>query len=95
MNILITGAAGYIGSVITEELVKEGDSVFALDNLQQGHREAVSAEAEYVQADLGNSEELEQVFHRYQIDAVMHLAAESIVRHSMTDPGKFFQNNVI
>lgn len=95
MNILITGAAGYIGSVITEELVKEGDSVIALDNLQQGHREAVSAEAEYVQADLGNSEELGQVFHRYQIDAVMHLAAESIVRHSMTDPGKFFQNNVI
>lgn len=59
MSILVTGAAGYIGSVITEELVKGENSVIALDNLQQGHREAVSGEAEYVQADLGNPEEIE------------------------------------
>ena len=95
MNILVTGAAGYIGSILTEELVKEGNFVIALDNLQQGHREAVSPEAEFVQADLGNPEEVDPVFHRFQIDAVMHLAAESIVAHSMTDPGKFFRNNVI
>ncbi|MFC2048357.1 UDP-glucose 4-epimerase GalE [Chloroflexota bacterium] len=94
MSILVTGAAGYIGSVLTEELVREGNSVIALDNLQQGHREAVSAEAEYVQADLGNPEQVEQVFYRYQIDTVMHLAAESIVTHSMTNPRKFFRNNV-
>jgi len=95
LNILVTGAAGYIGSVLTEELVKEGNSVIALDNLQQGHRKAISPEAEFIQADLGNAKELEQVFHQYKIDAVIHLAAESIVAESMTDPGKFFGNNVI
>ena len=58
MNILVTGAAGYIGSVITAELIKEGHSVVALDNLRQGHQEAVEPEAVFVPADLGNSEEL-------------------------------------
>ena len=94
MNILVTGAAGYIGSVVTEELAKEGNFVVALDNLQQGHRQAVSPEAEFVQGDLANSEELKHIFHKYQIDAVVHLAAESIVPHSITNPGKFFQTNV-
>ncbi|HJX69748.1 MAG TPA: NAD-dependent epimerase/dehydratase family protein, partial [Dehalococcoidia bacterium] len=55
VNILVTGAAGYIGSVVTEELLKEGNRVIALDNLQQGHREAVAPEAIFIQADLGNS----------------------------------------
>jgi len=95
LNILVTGAAGYIGSAVTEELVKRENFVIALDNLQQGHRQAVSPKAEFVQADLANSEELEQVFLRYKIDAVVHLAADSIVSDSMTNPQKFFQNNVI
>lgn len=95
MNILVTGAAGYIGSVTTAELTKGGNSVIALDNLQQGHRQAVSPKAEFVQADLANSEEVEQVFLRHKIDAVIHLAAESIVTESITDPQKFFQSNVI
>ena len=95
MNILVTGAAGYIGSVLTEELVREGNSVVALDNLQQGHREAVTPEAEFIQADLGAQALLGQVFQNYQIEAVMHLAADSIISQSMTDPAKFFKNNVI
>jgi len=48
MNILVTGAAGYIGSIVTEELLKEGHQVIALDNLQQGHREAVAPEAIFI-----------------------------------------------
>ena len=95
MNILVTGAAGYVGSVVTEELAKAGDFVIALDNLRQGHREAIDPGAVFVQADLGNLEELEGVFRRYQIAAVMHLAADSLVEHSMTDPRRYFQNNVI
>ena len=95
MNILVTGAAGYIGSITTEQLLKEGDFVIAVDNLKQGHREAVSPEATFIQADLGDLEQLDEVFRRYQIDIVIHLAAESIVTHSMTNPEKFFQNNVI
>lgn len=95
MNILVTGAAGYIGSVVTEEIIREGNSVVALDNLKQGHREAVSPEATFIQADLADLEKLDELFRHYQIDMVIHLAAESIVTHSLTDPGKFFQNNVI
>ena len=95
MNVLVTGAGGYIGSVVTEKLVEEGNFVIALDNLQQGHRDAVIAEAEFVQVDLGNSEELEHVFRQCKIDSVVHLAAESIVSLSMTDPKQFFRNNVI
>ena len=95
MNILVTGAAGYIGSVVTEELTREGNFVVALDNLKQGHREAVVPEAVFVQADLADLEELDEVFRHYRIDVVIHLAAESIVTHSMTDPREFFQNNVI
>ncbi len=95
MHVLVTGAAGYVGSIVTEELVKQGYSVIALDNLQQGHRKAVAPEAVFIQADLGNLEELDSAFRRHQIEAVMHLAAESIVEYSTTDPKRFFQNNVI
>ena len=95
MNILVTGAAGYIGSIVTEKLIQEGNSVIALDNLTQGRREAVIPEAIFIQAELADSEKLEQVFSRYSIDSVIHLAAESLVGDSMTDPKRYFQNNVI
>lgn len=95
MNVLVTGAAGYIGSIVTEELVREGNHAVALDNLKQGHRNAIAPEAIFIQTDLGNSEELEYVFGHYRIEAVMHLAAESTVEHSITDPRRYFQNNVI
>lgn len=95
MNILVTGSAGYIGSIVTEEIIREGNFVVALDNLKQGHREAVSPEVAFVHADLADLEKLDEVFRRYQIDVVIHLAAESIVTDSMTNPREFFQNNVI
>jgi len=95
MNVLVTGAAGYIGSVLTEELLKEGNLVVALDNLKQGSREAISSEASFIQADLCDSKRLEQVFQQHKIDTVIHLAADSIVSDSMTDPVKVFNNNVI
>lgn len=95
MNVLVTGAAGYIGSIVTEELVKEGNHVVALDNLKQGHREAVAPEAVFIQADLSNLEKLEYLFRHHQIESVMHLSAESTVEYSVTDPRRYFQNNVI
>jgi len=94
LNVLVTGGAGYIGSVITEELIKEGNSVVVIDNLQQGHREAVSPEAEFVQTDLADTEALDRVFRTHRIDVVVHMAAESIVPDSVTDPMKFFNNNI-
>jgi UDP-glucose 4-epimerase len=95
MNILVTGAAGYIGSIVTEELIKKGNSVIALDNLEQGHREAVVPEALFVHADLRDSEELEKVFRNYQIEAVVHLAAKALVGESMSYPESYFRTNVV
>jgi UDP-glucose 4-epimerase len=94
MNVLVTGAAGYIGSVVTERLLAEGHRVIALDNLGQGHREALGAEVDLVQADLCDSSALDDVFSGHEIDAVMHLAALSIVPHSVSNPQEYFQTNV-
>lgn len=95
MNILVTGAAGYIGSVVTDELIRRGDSVIALDNLEQGHREAINPQALFIQADLADLPGLEGTFHRYEIEAVVHLAANSLVGKSMKEPRQFFQNNIV
>ena len=94
MNILVTGGAGYIGSIITEKLVAKGHQVIVLDNLKQGHRAAVVPEAILVEADIGDRETLEDVFNRYFIEAVMHLAAVTSVEYSIVEPGRFFWNNV-
>jgi UDP-glucose 4-epimerase len=95
MDILVTGAAGYIGSIVTEQLLQEGNRAIALDNLQQGHREAVAPQAVFIEADLADSEALDKVFRQHPIEAVMHLAAETVVEYSMTDPGRFFRTNIV
>jgi UDP-glucose 4-epimerase len=95
MAILVTGGAGYIGSVLTEELVAQGHQVIVLDSLKQGHRAAVVPEATFIQVDLGDKEALEEVFRRHHIEIVMHLAADISVENSMIEPGKFFWNNVV
>jgi len=94
MNILVTGAAGYIGSVVTEVLIDQGHSVVALDNLQAGHREAVHPNAVFVQADLADTQALDQVFRDHDLDAVVHMAAEALVSVSMSNPRRFFSTNV-
>lgn len=95
MRVLVTGAAGYIGSVVAEELVAEGNLVVALDNLSKGHSEAVAPEAVFVQADVGDPGKIDEVLQRHRVEAVVHLAAESLVGESMTDPGKYFRSNVV
>jgi UDP-glucose 4-epimerase len=94
MKVLVTGGAGYVGSVVTEELVKKSYDVLVIDNLQYGHREAVPREAEFVQVDIGDPAALARVFQSNKIDAVIHMAADSIIERSMTDPIRCFQNNV-
>jgi UDP-glucose 4-epimerase len=95
MNVLVTGAAGYIGSVVTERLLAEGYRIIAMDNLGQGHRASLDAEIDFVLADLLNTSELDDVFSGHDIDAVMHLAALSIVPHSVSNPQEYFQTNVV
>jgi len=95
MNILVTGGVGYVGSIVTEELLHKGYRVIILDNLQQGHKEASLPEAEFVLADICEAQALEDIFHRFEIDAVMHMAAETVVEYSMTDPKRYFHNNIV
>lgn len=95
MVILVTGAAGYIGSICTEELLKKGYEVVAIDNLQEGHREAVHPDAVFYEGNCGNRAFLEEIFRKHPFDTVMHFAAEATVGISMTDPSLFFENNVV
>lgn len=94
MNILVTGGAGYIGSVLSEELVADGHRVVVYDNLYKGHRDAVHEAAIFVHADLLCTPVLMQVIREHDIDAVMHLAAESLVGESMTEPARYYRSNV-
>jgi UDP-glucose 4-epimerase len=94
MKVLITGGAGYIGSVAVEELIKSGHRVVVYDNLLQGHREAVPPEAIFVEADLADRERLHAVFEEHDIQAVMHFAAHSVVSFSMEEPLRFVSDNV-
>ena len=95
MRLLVTGGAGYVGSVVTEELIASGHSVTVIDNLNQGHREAVHQEVTYVEADLADCQALDSIFEGQEIHAVIHMAAETRVGHSMTDPRGTFHSNVV
>ena len=75
MNVLITGGAGYIGSVVTEDLVDQGHRVIVVDNLVRGNRAAVVPGAVFYQADIGDQDTLENIFQSHRVDAVLHLAS--------------------
>ncbi|MFC2164888.1 UDP-glucose 4-epimerase GalE [Acidobacteriota bacterium] len=94
MVILVTGGAGYIGSICVGELLKKGFEVVVIDNLQEGHREAVPPEAVFYEGNCGDRVVLEEIFQKFPVDTVMHFAAEATVGISMTDPRLFFENNV-
>lgn len=94
MKVLVTGAAGYIGSIVTERLVNHGHQVIAADNLQSGHRQSVHPQAIFEQGDLLDADWLKHLFKQHPIDAVFHLAAESLIDVSIKDPGRFFRSNV-
>lgn len=94
MKILVTGAAGYIGSVCSEVLVAKGHQVVALDNLVEGHRSAVPPEATFIQADLADREQIERAFSAHKIDAVMHFAGEALVAKSVREPSTFYAANI-
>ncbi len=94
MSILVTGAAGYIGSVCSEVLISRGMSVIALDSLLEGHRAAVPPGATFCQVDLADRAQLEAVFTKHKVDAVMHFAAEALVAKSVREPSIFYATNV-
>jgi len=93
MAILVTGGAGYIGSHTVAELLAKGEEVIVVDNLQQGHREALLGGKLYV-GDIRDKDFLDTVFKENPIEAVIHFAANSLVGESMQNPGKYYHNNV-
>jgi len=86
MNILVTGGAGYIGSVVVEELVRDGHEVTVYDNLSKGHRESVPASVEFVLGELLDSAKFTNTLQRRQIEALIHMAADSLVGESVENP---------
>ena len=93
MAVLICGGAGYIGSHTNKLLHKEGYETVVFDNLVYGHQEAVRW-GSFVKGDLNNTDELDAVFQKYDIEAVLHFAAFAYVGESVEDPEKYYINNV-
>ena len=94
MHILVTGGAGYIGSVVVEELIRQGEEVTVLDNLVQGHRAAVHPQAQFVLGDLADRQVLVDLFASHSFGAVMHFASHLRVGESMQRPFMYLGENV-
>lgn len=94
MAILVTGGAGYIGSHTVRQLSKQGKEVIVLDNLQKGHRHAVDRDRLII-GDISDKKLVTEVIKNYNVDSVIHFAADSIVGESMSNPSKYYNNNVI
>ena len=95
MRILVTGGAGYIGSVVVEELIAAGDRVIVYDNLSQGHAGAVHPQATLVVGDLADRAALDALFEAYQPEAVMHFASNTLVGESMQQPFRYLGDNIV
>lgn len=94
MNILVTGGAGYIGSHVVEELQKSGFTPIVYDNLSTGHVAAVPEDVQLVEGDIHDVTFTRHIMEQFNIDAVMHFAASSLVGESMENPAKYYFNNV-
>jgi UDP-glucose 4-epimerase len=94
MAILVTGGAGYIGSVTTEVLRARGEQVVVLDNLSRGHRAAVAPEVSFYEGNIGNRDLVTRIAREHNIDACIHFAAFAYVGESVSHPALYYENNV-
>lgn len=94
MSILVTGGAGYIGSHTVYKLIEQGNDVVVIDSLQTGYKQAIHPQARFYQGDIRDEKFLNDVFSKEEIEAVIHFAANSLVGESMTNPLKYYDNNV-
>ncbi len=94
MKILVTGGAGYIGSICVEQLINQGHTVTVFDNFTEGHRKAVDPRAALITGELQTRCDIEDALESVRPEAVMHFAANALVGESMTNPSKYFRNNV-
>ncbi len=94
MAILVTGGAGYIGSVAVEDLLRRGEQVIVIDNLVRGHREAVDPSVPFYKGDIGDKDLVRKILSEHAVDAAMHFSAFAYVGESVENPAKYFENNV-
>ncbi len=94
MNVLLTGGAGYIGSICTEELLNAGHQVTVYDDLSEGHRSAVDPRARFILGLPGQDGNILRAVQEARPEAILHFAANALVSESMANPGKYFRNNV-
>lgn len=95
MHILVTGGAGYIGSIVAEQAVAAGHAVTVVDNLSGGSRAAVPPESAFVEGDFADRDLLDRLFSAQPVDAVVHLAAEAAIAPSISDPARYFDANLV
>ena len=94
-NILITGGAGYIGSHVTEVLLKKYKKVFLLDNLSTGHRKLINKKAKFFKLDIHRKDKVREIIKKNKIDSIIHLAANLIIGEGQRKPKKYYKNNVL
>ncbi|MFN7141350.1 MAG: UDP-glucose 4-epimerase GalE [Limisphaerales bacterium] len=94
MNLFVTGGAGYIGSIFVEEAIKAGHKVTVFDSLVEGHRKSVDPAARFMEGNLGDREQTIAAIKEVKPEAIIHFAAYALVGESMTNPSKYFRNNV-
>ena len=94
MKVLVTGGAGYIGSITVEQLIKGGEEVVVFDNLYQGHRDAVHPDAAFVQGDLKDRAAIDAALAAHKPDAIMHFASYTLVGESMQHPFMYLGDNI-
>lgn len=92
-RVLVTGGAGYIGSIVTEQLLARNRQVVVLDDLSTGHREAIPEGAQFMRGGIGDRAALKEIFAA-PIEAIVHLAAFALVEESVANPDKYRANNV-
>ena len=95
MKVLVTGGAGYIGSITVERLVEHGASVVVFDNLYQGHRDAVHPDATFIHGDLADKAAVDEAISRYKPDGIMHFASYTLVGESWEKPFLYLRDNVV
>jgi UDP-glucose 4-epimerase len=95
MNVFVTGGAGYIGSICAEELLDAGHQVTVYDNLTEGHRSAIDPRAKFIFGKPEEPDDILTALKSSKFDAIMHFAANALVGESMTNPKKYFHNNVV
>jgi len=94
-TILVTGGAGYIGSITVRRLLEEGYKVIVLDNLSRGHKESLPIEVPFVKMSISDEQKVLEFLDQYPIDAVIHFAAYAYVGESVTDPNIYYNNNLV